>query len=299
LSASHSDHTKGLFQGTLAFVIWGVFGLYFTLLADVPSDEVLMHRIVWCIVFVGILVLFQGKLLATFALFKQPKLLAWLSISSLLITGNWWLYIWAVGQGRVLDASLGYFLSPLFSVLLGWLIFKENLNPPQKIALVLATIGVAWQIVALGLFPWIAVGLASLFAVYGVIRKQVAVDSISGLLIETSIVLPIAIVYLTLLTQEGNTHFNEYTWELIGAGLMTAVPLIFFASAARKIPLSTLGFLNYIGPIIQFLSALFILNETFGVDRFISFAFIWPGLVVFSYDLYRKTKQNRQAINSP
>lgn len=291
--SSKSDHTTGLFQGTLAFVIWGVFGLYFTLLAEVPSDEVLMHRILWCIVFVGILVLFQGKLYSTFALLKQRKLVAWLALSSLLITGNWWLYIWAVGQGRVLDASLGYFLSPLFSVLLGWLVFKETLNPWQKMALALAAIGVGWQIIALGLIPWIAIGLASLFAVYGVIRKQVPVDSISGLLIETSIVLPIALVYLTYLTQQGNTHFNDYTWELIGAGLMTAVPLIFFASAARKIPLSTLGFLNYIGPIIQFLSALFILNETFGVDRFISFAFIWSGLVVFSIDLYQKSKQHR------
>jgi chloramphenicol-sensitive protein RarD len=142
----------------------------------------------------------------------------------------------------------------------------------------------------MGEFPWIAVSLSLLFGFYGVVRKQIAVDSVSGLLIETLIVLPIALIYLSLLNNQGIDHFGAFTWELIGAGVMTAVPLILFASAARKLPLGTVGFLNYIAPFMQFLSAVFILNEAFGVERFISFAFIWVGLIVFSVDLYRKAK---------
>lgn len=291
---SKSEHQKeyrqGLFQGSLAYIIWGCFGLYFTLLAEVPADEVLAHRIVWCVLFVGLLILLQRKIRSTWTMLTSKKTLFWLTISSLLISGNWWIYIWAVGSGQVIAASLGYFLSPLVAVLLGLIFFKEQLNRLQKASVFFASVGVIWQIVAIGEFPWIAVSLSLLFGFYGVVRKQIAVDSVSGLLIETLIVLPVALIYLSLLNNQGIDHFGAFTWELIGAGVMTAVPLILFASAARKLPLGTVGFLNYIAPFMQFLSAVFILNEAFGVERFISFAFIWVGLIVFSVDLYRKAK---------
>lgn len=291
---SKSEHQKeyrqGLFQGSLAYIIWGCFGLYFTLLAEVPADEVLAHRIVWCVLFVGLLILLQRKIRSTWTMLTSKKTLFWLTISSLLISGNWWIYIWAVGSGQLIAASLGYFLSPLVAVLLGLIFFKEQLNRLQKASVFFASVGVIWQIVAIGEFPWIAVSLSLLFGFYGVVRKQIAVDSVSGLLIETLIVLPVALIYLSLLNNQGIDHFGAFTWELIGAGVMTAVPLILFASAARKLPLGTVGFLNYIAPFMQFLSAVFILNEAFGVERFISFAFIWVGLIVFSVDLYRKAK---------
>ncbi|NRP10447.1 MULTISPECIES: EamA family transporter RarD [unclassified Marinobacterium] len=289
---SHKEYRQGLFQGTLAYLIWGCFGLYFTLLAEVPADEVLAHRIVWCVLFVGLLILLQKKIRSTWTMLTSKKTLFWLSISSLLISGNWWIYIWAVGSGQVIAASLGYFLSPLVAVLLGLIFFKEQLNRLQKTSVFFASVGVLWQIVAIGEFPWIAVSLSLLFGFYGVVRKQIAVDSVSGLLIETLIMLPIALIYLSLLATQGVDHFGAFTWELIGAGVMTAVPLMLFASAARKLPLGTVGFLNYIAPIMQFLSAVFILNEAFGIDRFISFAFIWVGLIVFSVDLFRKAKAN-------
>ena len=294
ITASQSEHQKeyrqGLFQGSLAYIIWGCFGLYFTLLAEVPADEVLAHRIVWCVLFVGLLILLQRKIRSTWTMLTSKKTLFWLTISSLLISGNWWIYIWAVGSGQLIAASLGYFLSPLVAVLLGLIFFKEQLNRLQKASVFFASVGVIWQIVAIGEFPWIAVSLSLLFGFYGVVRKQIAVDSVSGLLIETLIVLPVALIYLSLLNNQGIDHFGAFTWELIGAGVMTAVPLILFASAARKLPLGTVGFLNYIAPFMQFLSAVFILNEAFGVERFISFAFIWVGLIVFSVDLYRKAK---------
>jgi len=289
---SHQEHRQGLLQGTLAYLIWGCFGLYFTLLAEVPADEVLAHRIVWCGLFVGLLILLQRKIRSTWTMITSKKTLFWLTISSLLISGNWWIYIWAVGSGQVIAASLGYFLSPLVAVLLGLIFFKEQLNGLQKISVLFAAIGVMWQIAAIGEFPWIAVSLSLLFGFYGVVRKQIAVDSVSGLLIETLIMLPIALIYLALLNTQGVDHFGAFTWELIGAGVMTAVPLILFASAARKLPLGTVGFLNYIAPFMQFLSAVFILNEAFGIDRFISFSFIWVGLVVFSIDLFRKSRAN-------
>jgi len=289
---SHQEHRQGLLQGTLAYLIWGCFGLYFTLLAEVPADEVLAHRIVWCVLFVGLLILLQRKIRSTWTMITSKKTLFWLTISSLLISGNWWIYIWAVGSGQVIAASLGYFLSPLVAVLLGLIFFKEQLNGLQKISVLFAAIGVMWQIAAIGEFPWIAVSLSLLFGFYGVVRKQIAVDSVSGLLIETLIMLPIALIYLALLNTQGVDHFGAFTWELIGAGVMTAVPLILFASAARKLPLGTVGFLNYIAPFMQFLSAVFILNEAFGIDRFISFSFIWVGLVVFSIDLFRKSRAN-------
>ncbi len=286
------EYRQGLLQGTLAYLIWGCFGLYFTLLAEVPADEVLAHRVVWCVLFVGLLILLQRKIRSTWSMVRARKTLFWLTISSLLISANWWIYIWAVGSGQVLAASLGYFLSPLVAVILGLIFFKEQLNSLQKASVLFASIGVLWQIVAIGEFPWIAISLSLLFGFYGVVRKQIAVDSVSGLLIETLIVLPVALVYLSLLNTEGVEHFGEFTWELVGAGVMTAVPLILFASAAKKLPLGTVGFLNYIAPFMQFLSAVFILNEAFGVDRFISFAFIWVGLIAFSVDLFRKAKAN-------
>ena len=284
---------KGLIEGTLAYLIWGSFGLYFTLLAPVPSDEVLAHRIIWCILFVVALLAYQHKIGSTLAIFKNWKTLGWLTISSLLISGNWYVYIWAVGSGQVLAASLGYFITPLLSVLLGGIFFKERFNKLQIIAFCLAVVGVLWQVFAMGIFPWIALSLGILFAFYGVIRKRVAVDSVSGLLVETAIVLPLALLYVNHLNQQNTDHFAEFWLPLVGSGLMTAVPLILYAAAARKLLFSTLGFLNYIAPIIQFLSAVFILGEEFSLNRFISFAFIWAALVVFSINLMRQAKKRK------
>ena len=284
---------KGLIEGTLAYLIWGSFGLYFTLLSAVPSDEVLAHRIIWCTLFVVALLAYQRKIGSTLAIFKNWNTLGWLTISSLLISGNWYVYIWAVGSGQVLAASLGYFITPLLSVLLGGIFFKERFNKLQIIALCLAVVGVLWQVFAMGIFPWIALSLGILFAFYGVIRKRVAVDAVSGLLVETAIVLPLALLYVNHLNQQNTAHFAEFWLPLIGSGLMTAVPLILYAAAARKLLFSTLGFLNYIAPIIQFLSAVFILGEEFSLNRFISFAFIWVALVVFSINLMRQAKKRK------
>lgn len=287
------SYNQGLLYGTGAYTIWGGFGLYFTLLADVPADEVLAHRVVWCLLIVAGLILLSGKLKSTLDIMRQPKTLGWLTLSSVLISLNWWIYIWAVAQKEVIQASLGYFLSPLIAVLLGRIFLGEQLNRLQKISVALACAGVLWQLVALGRFPWIALSLSTLFGFYGLIRKRTAVSSVSGLTIETLLVAPLALGYILLLTQQGQNHFDSHPWALVGSGLMTAVPLLLFTSAAKRLPLSTVGFLNYLGPSLQILSAIFILQEPFPLQRMISFLFIWAALIVFSVGIVREIKSAR------
>lgn len=287
------SYTQGLLQGTGAYTIWGAFGLYFSLLADVPSDEVLAHRIIWCLLIVVGLLLVTGKFQSTLTLMRQPRTLGWLTLTSVLISLNWWIYIWAVAQKDLIQASLGYFLSPLVAVLLGRIFLGEQLNNLQRISVALATVGVLWQLIALGRIPWIALSLSSLFGFYGLIRKRTPVNSISGLAIESLIVAPLALAYVFWLSKEGQNHFDSHSWTLVGAGLMTAVPLLLFASAAQRLPLSTLGFLNYLAPTLQIISAIFILQEPFPLQRMISFMFIWAGLLVFSISIYRELKTAR------
>lgn len=287
------SYTQGLLQGTGAYTIWGAFGLYFTLLADVPSVEVLAHRVIWCLLIVAGLLLVTGKFQSTLALMRQPRTLGWLTLSSILISLNWWIYIWAVAQKEVIQASLGYFLSPLIAVLLGRIFLGEKLNNLQRISVALATIGVLWQLIALGRVPWIALSLSSLFGFYGLIRKRTPVNSISGLAVETLLVAPLALAYVYWLSMEGQNHFGSHPWALVGAGLMTAVPLLLFASAAQRLPLGTLGFLNYLAPTLQIISAIFILQEPFPLQRMISFMFIWAALLVFSISIYRDLKSAR------
>lgn len=287
-----TPYNRGLLQGSLAYVCWGAFGLYFTLLAAVPSTEVLAHRAIWCFVITLGLIFFLNKQARLIQALKKPKTLLWLSLTSILISLNWGIYIWAVAQQQVIEASLGYFLSPLISVLLGRLFLGESLSKLQKLSVILAAIGVSWQLIALGQVPWIAISLASLFGFYALIRKQLAIDSLTGLTLETLLILPIALGYWFILAEQRIDHFDTHAVYLIGAGLMTAVPLLLFASAAKSLQLSTLGFLTYIAPTLQFMSAIFILGEPFSAGRFVSFSFIWAGLVFYSMHLYRESRKS-------
>lgn len=288
-----TTYSQGLLYGLGAYTIWGGFGLFFTLLADVPSDEVLAHRVIWCLLIVIGLILISGKLRVTLDILRQPKTLGWLTLTSILISLNWWIFIWAVANQEVIQASLGYFLSPLVAVILGRIFLGEQLNRLQKVSVVLASLGVLWQLGALGKVPWIALSLSSLFGFYGLIRKQTQVNSISGLTVETLLVAPIALGYIYYLSAQGQNHFMSHPWELVGSGLMTAVPLLLFASAAKRLPLSTVGFLNYLAPTLQIISAIFILQEPFPLQKMISFMFIWAGLVVFSISIYKELKTAR------
>lgn len=270
-----------------ASVIWGVMPLYWHLLRSVPALQVTLHRVLWSAVLVCLWLGFtrgRGWLRATLA---QPRAAGLLALSGLLIGGNWGLYIWAVHAGRVVEASLGYFINPLLNVVLGVFVFRERLTRVQLASVLLATLGVAWLTWRLGEPPWIALVLAASFAAYGVIRKLVAVDAVGGLAVESLYLAGPAIALISWSQWQGESHFAGAWWPgidllLVVSGALTALPLIGFAYAVRRIPLSTVGLLQYVAPTLQFLIGVWVFKEAFDRDRAIGFAFIWIALALFA-----------------
>ena len=261
------------------------FPLFFKQVTDLPELEVLAHRVIWACVFTGVVLTLMRSWKTTVTHLKNLRVWAALTFSALLIAVNWGVFIYAVGEGQVLASSLGYFLTPLVNVLLGTLVLGEKQDKFRKFALVLATVGVLWQIIALGELPWISLVLASTFGVYGLVRKQAPVDTLSGLLIETLVLCPIAFAYWYWLLDTGQDHFMESTFDagrLVAMGILTSVPLLAFAAAAQRLSLTVVGFLTYMAPTCHFLLAVFLYNEPFGTHQLISFALIWAALVVFS-----------------
>ncbi|PEA53358.1 protein RarD [Bacillus pseudomycoides] len=281
---------KGMIYATIAYMMWGILPLYWKLIDDVPAEEILAHRIVWAFVFM-LFVLLISKRFGQFTnefkqLFKRPKLFMSLTIASILISGNWFVYIWAVNHNHVIEASLGYYINPLVSILLGTLVLKEKLNFWQYIAVGLAAFGVAILTVRYGSIPWIAISLACTFGLYGLSKKLLDYDSMIGLTMETMIVTPIALVYLGMLGAEGISSFGTVsitsTLLLAGAGIVTALPLLYFAKGTKLIPLSMVGFLQYIAPTISLVLGIFVFHEHFTTAHMTAFFFIWIALFIFS-----------------
>ena len=278
---------RGLQIAIGASVIWGVMPLYWHLLRHVPALQVTLHRVLWSAVLVcAWLAATRGRgwLRATLA---QPRAAGWLAVSGLLIGGNWGLYIWAVHAGRVVEASLGYFINPLLNVVLGLFVFRERLTRLQLASVLLATLGVAWLTWRLGEPPWIALVLAGSFAAYGVIRKLVQVDPVSGLAIESLYLLGPALALIAWFELQGTGALTGDGRPgtgllLVLSGALTALPLIGFAYAVRRIPLSTVGLLQYVAPTLQFLIGIWVFNEAFDRDRAIGFACIWIALALFA-----------------
>ncbi|MGG2014754.1 EamA family transporter RarD [Bacillus sp. S10(2024)] len=281
---------KGMIYATSAYMMWGILPLYWKLIDDVPADEILAHRIVWAFVFM-LFVLLISKRFGQFTnefiqLFKRPKLFMSLTIASILISVNWFVYIWAVNHNHVIEASLGYYINPLVSILLGTLVLKEKLNFWQYIAVGLAAFGVAILTVRYGSIPWIAISLACTFGLYGLSKKLLDYDSMIGLTMETMLVTPIALVYLGILGAEGMRSFGAVsltsTLLLVGAGIVTALPLLYFAKGTKLIPLSMVGFLQYIAPTISLVLGVFVFHEHFTTAHMTAFFFIWIALFIFS-----------------
>lgn len=279
-----TESNRGLLLALFAYSLWGGFAVFFSLLKHIPATEVLLHRVFWSFLFVAvILTLTRHWARAKAALFNRKLVLA-LFCSSLLIAANWCLYIWAVSVNRAVDASLGYFISPLVAICLGVVFLKEPLAAYQKVAILLASLGVCYKIIGMGEFPWIALSLAASFGLYGLVRKQTKVDTVTGLMIETILLLPFAVMYWIYLSLNGEQHFAiDYNGLLlIFAGVLTALPLLAFSAAAHRLSLSVLGFMTYLAPSLQLLSAIFILNEPFDSGDFVTFSLIWMALLVFS-----------------
>jgi chloramphenicol-sensitive protein RarD len=275
----------GLLLGLGAYLLWGVLPLYFKAIAEVPATEIVAHRIVWSLLFLGILAAILKRSTTVRKAVASPKVLATLAVTAMLIGGNWLIWVWAVVNGHVLEGSLGYYLNPLVNVLLGTLLLKERLSLGQKLAVGLAAAGVAVLAVGAGSALWISLSLAATFALYGFIRKVAPVDAIEGLLIETAMLAPLALGWI-LWFQNGDTSgFGiSLTTDLLLtlAGAATAIPLLLFTAAAKRLPYSTLGFLQYIAPSLQFLLAVLLFGERLTVPHIICFAAIWTALVIFA-----------------
>ena len=287
-----SSQRLGFFAALGCYTIWGLLPLYFKALGHVTPEVMLAHRIVWSLP-TGLILIALARNWRDIRAAMTPKRLAWLTFTGLLIGVNWWLYIWAVGQDRVMEASLGYYINPLLNVLMGLVFFRERMRSAQWLAVGIAAAGVTVMTAALGRFPWVAIVLAVTFAIYSVVRKQLQVDSRAGFILEVTVLFLPAFFWLMTLD---TPVFARGGWDiplLLAAGPVTAVPLILFALAAKRLALSTIGMMQYIGPTLQFLIAL-ALGETFGPSHAIGFALIWLALIIFTADSVRGDAKARR-----
>jgi chloramphenicol-sensitive protein RarD len=283
---------NGAFSALSAYLLWGFAPIYFKLLTAIEPGEIMMHRVIWSTVFLLVMIIAMKKWSQLVAIFKQPKILLQLSLSASFLAVNWFLFIWAVNNDHLLDASLGYYINPIFNVILGMIFFHERLRRNQLIAVGLAVIGVLVQLIALGTLPIISLALASTFAIYGLLRKKLPINSFIGLFIESLMMLPIALIYWFFFVESSTSNMAINTaslnFTLIMAGIVTTAPLLFFTIAAKRLALSTLGFFQYLGPSIMFLLATFYYQETMKSAELITFVFIWAALALYSLDSFKK-----------
>ena len=282
----------GFLSALGCYTIWGMLPLYFKVLGHVTPEDMLAHRIVWSVP-TGLVLILIARNWRDIRAALTLKRLFWLTVSGVLIGANWGVYIWAVGQDRIMEASAGYYINPLLNVLVGLVMFKERLRPAQWLAVAIAAVGVMIMTLALGRFPWVALFLAGSFAIYALVRKQIQIDSRAGFVIEVAILFLPAVYWLAV---RGVPVFARGGWDvplLLAAGPITAVPLILFALAAKRLALSTIGMMQYIGPTLQFIVAL-AFGEAFGLSHAAGFACIWTALIVFTVDSVRGDAKARR-----
>lgn len=287
--STSGQQTSGLAAGLGAFVLWGFLPLYFRAIGpQVSVWEVVAHRVIWAAVLLGLFALLSGRLARVRAAFANPRMLAALAASAVCIAVNWLTFIWAVNHNQVLESSLGYYITPLFNVLMGMTFLGERMRPLQYLAVAVATVGVILMIAAYGQVPWVALTLAGAFATYGLIRKQVPVDSATGLQVETLLLTPAALALLAWMVLHRQSAFfggnPGLDLLLIGSGAVTVVPLVLFAAGARRLRLATIGLLQYITPTGHFLTGVFLFGEPFTAADGVTFACIWTGLTIYTAD---------------
>jgi chloramphenicol-sensitive protein RarD len=274
-----------------AFGIWALFPIYFNQFGPhVSAWEILMQRMIWAWIFLSAFVLLSGRWGRVAALFRRPRSLLALAGSALFISTNWGVFIWAVTHGEILQSSLGYYINPLFNVLLGYGFLGERPQPLQRLAIAVAGAGVLLTVIGYGQVPWLALILAVSFGFYGLIRKQVQIDSVTGLMVETMLLMPVAVGWLALLYLRGEAVFLCFDARtdllLVGAGLITLLPLLLFAVAARRLRLTTLGFAQYIAPTGHFLIGVLLYGEPFTAADALTFTCIWAGLAIYTADMW-------------
>ena len=286
------EQRAGVAAAAAAYLIWGLFPLYFRALRGVPAAEVLAHRVAWSALFMAALVTAMRRWPSVLVQLRRPGAIRTLTASALFISVNWGVYIWAVQSGHVLEASLGYFINPLVSVLLGVIFLHEPLSRRQVAAVLLAAAGVLTMVVHVGKVPWVALTLAMSFGLYGLLRKRLAVDAVAGLLAEVAVLAPLALAWLAWLGVRGEGHFlatPAVTTLLVLTGVVTAVPLLLFAVGVRRLTLATVGLLLYLNPTTQFALAVLLFGELFTVDHAIAFGCIWVALGLYASEaLFRR-----------
>lgn len=290
----------GVLLALAAYFIWGIAPAYFKLIYYVPADEILTHRVIWSFFFMVALMSISRQWPRVKVLLQTPKKIFMLALSAVLIGGNWLLFIWAVNNHHMLEASLGYFINPLVNILLGMIFLGERFRRMQWLAVILAACGVLVQLWTFGSLPLIALGLAFSFAFYGLVRKKIAVDAQTGMLFETLWLLPVAAIYLFGIADSSTSHMGQNPLSLnlllVAAGVVTTIPLLCFTGAATRLRLSTLGFFQYIGPTLMFLLAVTLYGEVPGADKMLTFAFIWVALAIFVMDAVYTLRRTRKGL---
>jgi chloramphenicol-sensitive protein RarD len=278
----------GVAYAFAAFAVWGLFPIYFKALHSIGALEMLAHRMAWSMVFLLVVLTVRRQWRWLGPVMRDRRQLARFAASAVLLSTNWGIYIWAVNQGRIVEASLGYFINPLINVLFGMAFLHERLRPLQWVAVAIAGAGVAWLTWVNGAPPWISLALALTFGGYGLLRKTAHLGALEGLTLETMLLCPVAALYLTFISMEGVSGFGHASWGvkllLVAAGPITAIPLLLFAAGARRIPLSMLGLIQYVTPSLQLLIGVLLYGEPFGHDRLLGYGAIWAALAVYSVE---------------
>ena len=293
------NQKKGILLGFVAYVLWGIIPLYWKLLTGVGSIDILCYRIIWSFVFMLLYIFFTKKwslfLMEIQLVLKDKKKLIAISCASILISINWFTFIYSVSHGHVTQASLGYYMNPLVNVLLATFVLKEKLSRFGILACLSAFTGVILLTIQTGEVPYASLVMAFSFSIYGLIKKRIAISSYTGLTIETFIILPIALIYLFFFSKQGfMTYSTNTNFLLMGAGIVTAIPLLLFAEAAKKTSYIILGFIQYVNPTIMLLFAIFLFHEPYSQEQLFSFGFIWAGIAIFTYGniyLYQKERK--------
>jgi len=301
MSLSREQKLGGAFAAS-AYTLWGIAPLYFKQIDFIAATEILVHRIVWsCLLLLLVLLaLKQGAQLLR--LMRQPKLMLWLLFTAVILGANWGLFIWAVNSDHMLEASLGYYINPLLNVLLGMLFLGERLRTLQWLALGLAATGVVIQVVIFGSIPWVALALAGSFAIYGLLRKKLAVEAITGLFVESLLLMPLAIIYWWCYADSSAVNMlnnpASLNLLLVAAAFVTTIPLLCFIAGARRLKLSTMGFFQYIGPSLMFVFGVWLYHEPLRPASLITFGFIWLALIIYSLDAWRHLRYQRNLLRS-
>jgi chloramphenicol-sensitive protein RarD len=301
---------RGILYGVGAYTLWGAVPIFWPLVARAGALELLAHRVIWslviCVVLLLTVVRWQDARSARrgwWGRIRRPRTLLLLTVAAAVVSVNWGVYIWAVNHGHVVETSLGYYINPILSILVGVVFLRERLAPLQWVSVGLAALAVLVLTFEYGQLPWIALTLATSFATYGVIKKQVNGGAVETLTVESAVLTPVALGYLAFLQATGSLTFGHLGWAhtllLMASGLVTVIPLLFFASAATRLPLSTLGLLQYIAPTLQFLLGVLYFGEDMSLGRWIGFALVWLALVILTVYGVRQARRARRPAPEP